>query len=68
MFFLAPPPSNSQSILGTPCRDTRILNGTPPGLDWWMYIRPEGKCSVIETHMMTEQIVPIVYTFQVKLF
>ncbi|XP_058806011.1 protein wntless isoform X2 [Phymastichus coffea] len=62
--LVAPPPSNSQNILGIACVDVPTVNGTPPGLDTWIYFRPPGKCQIFETHHMTEKIVPIVYTFQ----
>lgn len=67
-FFLAPPPSNSQNILGTACLDIRNANGTPPGIDKWVYSRPPGKCTPYDTHRITEQVFPIVYTFQVSIF
>ncbi|XP_011498233.1 PREDICTED: protein wntless [Ceratosolen solmsi marchali] len=62
--LVAPPPSNSQNILGTACLDQRNANGTPPGIDKWMYSRPSGKCDIIDTHEITERILPIVYSFQ----
>ncbi|XP_001603834.1 protein wntless [Nasonia vitripennis] len=62
--LVAPPPSNSQNILGTACLDQRNANGTAPGIDKWIYSRPAGKCNVIDPHEITEQVFPIVYTFQ----
>ncbi|XP_014230227.2 protein wntless [Trichogramma pretiosum] len=62
--LVAPPPSNSQNMLGTACRDKLNVNGTPPGLDDWMYFRPPGKCVHVDTHEMSETIIPLVYVFQ----
>ncbi|OXU26764.1 hypothetical protein TSAR_000897 [Trichomalopsis sarcophagae] len=62
--LVAPPPSNSQNILGTACLDQRSANGTAPGIDKWIYSRPAGKCNVIDPHEITKQVFPIVYTFQ----
>ncbi|KAL7306916.1 hypothetical protein TKK_0001075 [Trichogramma kaykai] len=65
----ASPPSNSQNMLGTACRDNLNVNGTPPGLDDWVYFRPPGKCVHVDphddTHEMSETIIPLVYVFQI---
>ncbi|XP_023245761.1 protein wntless [Copidosoma floridanum] len=62
--IVAPPPSNSQNILGTACLDKRNRNGTAPGIDTWIYSRPPGKCNILDTHAITDNISPIVYSFQ----
>uniref|UniRef100_A0ABD2WRX1 Protein wntless n=1 Tax=Trichogramma kaykai TaxID=54128 RepID=A0ABD2WRX1_9HYME len=56
-------------MLGTACRDNLNVNGTPPGLDDWVYFRPPGKCVHVDphddTHEMSETIIPLVYVFQI---
>ncbi|XP_023316034.1 protein wntless-like [Trichogramma pretiosum] len=56
-------------MLGTACRDKLNVNGTPPGLDDWVYFRPPGKCVHVDphddTHEMNETIIPLVYVFQI---
>ncbi|KAJ8679069.1 hypothetical protein QAD02_014856 [Eretmocerus hayati] len=61
--LIAPPPSNSQLILGTACLDTPNANGTPPGTDQWFYIRSPGKCQEVDTHKISDNARQIVYTF-----
>lgn len=69
LIFIAPTPSNTQTILGYTCKDVRI-NGTIPN-DKWYYSRGKGACNLVDLHTFDDyeshlKAFQVVFTFQVN--